>query len=180
MMLQRVGLMGGSFDPVHVAHVQLAHTALHALNLDQVRWIPAGQPWQKRRQLAQPQHRLAMVRLATAHEPRFVIDSLEIDRPGPSYTLDTVLALQAQHPQVQTWYLILGQDQYAHFHTWHGWEALLQRLTLAVACRGTALPSPPPPSKLCRTAWKCWPCHPLRCHLPTFGNVWAKGRRQTL
>ncbi|HYR26038.1 MAG TPA: adenylyltransferase/cytidyltransferase family protein, partial [Aquabacterium sp.] len=72
--VRRIGLMGGSFDPVHVAHVALAEEALQALALDEVRWIPAGQPWQKARQLAAGAHRLAMVQAAIAQEPRFVAD----------------------------------------------------------------------------------------------------------
>ncbi len=140
---RRVGLMGGSFDPVHRAHVELAETALRHLRLDEVRWIPVGQPWQKARQLAAPQHRLAMVQAATAHEPRFVVDPIELNRDGPSYTWDTVRALQAASTTPTSWFLIIGQDQYANFPTWQGWHELLQALTLAVACRGHDLPAAP-------------------------------------
>lgn len=144
----RVGLMGGSFNPVHRAHVQLAQTALTALSLDQVRWLPAGQPWQKvaasgAAALLPAAQRLAMVQLATAHENRFVVDQIELQRDGPSYTLDTLEALQMAHSQVAEWFLIIGQDQYARFDTWHGWQQILQRVTLAVACRGDAVVSPP-------------------------------------
>jgi nicotinate-nucleotide adenylyltransferase len=141
--IRRVGVMGGSFDPVHQAHVALARVALQHLALDEVRWVPAGQPWQKARALTPASHRLAMVRLATAHEPRFVVDDIELRRAGPSYTLDTVEALQALEPQAE-WFLIIGQDQYANLHTWHGWQTLVQRITLAVACRGDAAPCPAP------------------------------------
>ena len=75
---RRVGIMGGSFDPVHVAHVALAESALVALRLDEVRWIPVGQPWQKARQLAPAEHRVAMVERAVAHEPRFTVDRIEV------------------------------------------------------------------------------------------------------
>jgi len=135
--------MGGSFDPVHGAHVALAETALRHLALDEVRWIPVGQPWQKARQLAAAAHRLAMVEAATAHEPHFVVDPIEIHRNGPSYTLDTVRALQSRASEVTDWFLIIGQDQYANFPTWHGWQELVQMLTLAVACRGHDLPEAP-------------------------------------
>ncbi len=146
--------MGGSFDPVHVAHVALAEVALSHLQLDEVRWIPVGQPWQKARQLAAPEHRLAMVKAACAYEPRFVVDDIELRREGPSYTLDTVRALQANgqdqmgeaiEPDARNareWFLIIGQDQYANLHTWHGWPELLERVPLAVACRGDAHPEP--------------------------------------
>jgi nicotinate-nucleotide adenylyltransferase len=143
MHARRIGLMGGSFDPVHQAHVALAHTALEHLQLDEIRWIPVGQPWQKTRQLAPAAHRLAMVRLATEHEPRFVVDTTELDQPGPSYTLDTVRSLLARpEGQGAELFLIIGQDQYANLHTWHGWQALLTLVTLAVARRGAQRPQP--------------------------------------
>ncbi|HLL19956.1 MAG TPA: nicotinate-nucleotide adenylyltransferase [Rubrivivax sp.] len=135
MSTDKVGLFGGSFDPVHNAHLALAYAALAALKLDHLRWIPAGQPWQKSGSAMSPaEHREAMVRLAIAAEPRFVLDRIEIERPGPSYTLDTVRELTAAHPGTQ-WFLILGHDQYAGLHTWGGWRELLGLVTLAVANR---------------------------------------------
>ena len=136
--------MGGSFDPVHAAHVALGETALSHLQLDEVRWVPVGTPWQKARQLAPASDRVAMVRLATAHEPRFMVDTIEVDRAGPSYTVETFRALRQQADPDAEWFLIIGQDQYANLPTWRGWEELLQGLTLAVARRGEALPSPAP------------------------------------
>lgn len=139
---RRVGILGGSFDPVHAGHVALATCALQHLQLDEVRWVPVGQAWQKDRVLTPAEHRVAMVRLATAHEPRFTVDTQEVERAGPSYTLDTVRALQAQPEAVPTeWYLIIGLDQYRNLPTWHGSEELLDRVCLAVACRDSdALP----------------------------------------
>jgi nicotinate-nucleotide adenylyltransferase len=131
---RRAGLFGGSFDPVHRAHVALANAALKELQLDEVRWVPAGQAWQKSRTLTDATHREAMLRLALEGEPRFVLDRIEIERAGPSYTLDTVQALQAAHPDTQ-WFLLIGQDQYAGLHTWHGWQQLLGLVVLAVANR---------------------------------------------
>ena len=138
----RSGLLGGTFDPVHAAHLALAQAALQALRLDQVRWIPAGQPWQKQmaREVTTAHHREAMVRLAIAGEPRFVLDRIELERNGPSYTLDTVKALAAAHPHTE-WFLIIGADQYAGLHTWTDWRELLGRVVLAVANR----PGPMPP-----------------------------------
>ncbi len=135
--MRRVGLFGGSFDPVHSAHVALAKLALTQLELDEVRWIPAGQPWQKTRPLTAASDREAMVRLAIEGEPRFVLDRIELRRPGVSYTLDTVRELVAAEPQTE-WVLILGQDQYATLHTWHCWRELLDRVALAVANRPDA------------------------------------------
>lgn len=137
--MSRIGLFGGSFDPVHRAHVALAESALVALALDSVRWVPAGQPWQKLagpdgREVTPAVHRVAMVERAIAHEPRFVLDRIEVDREGPSYTLDTVRALQAAMPG-HAWVLLIGQDQYANLHTWRDWRELLARVELAVANR---------------------------------------------
>jgi nicotinate-nucleotide adenylyltransferase len=136
---RRIGLFGGTFDPVHLAHLALAREALAALQLDEVRWVPAGQPWQKARALTPAAHREAMVRLAIEGEPRFVLDRIELERTGPSYTLDTVRELQAREPGAE-WFLLIGADQYAGLHTWRGWEDLLDRVVLAVAARPGPLP----------------------------------------
>ena len=131
-----VGLFGGSFDPPHLAHLSLARTALQQLGLAGLRWLPAGQPWQKTgRTLASPAHRLAMVQALVAGEPRFAVDTTELDRPGPSYMIDTVEALQSRFPERREWFLVIGQDQYARLASWHRWQDLLSRLTLAVAAR---------------------------------------------
>jgi nicotinate-nucleotide adenylyltransferase len=135
--VKRVGVFGGTFDPPHVAHVALARAALDALKLDEVRWIPAGQPWQKTRRVTPAAQREAMVRLAVEGEPRFVVDRIELERSGPSYTLDTVRALAPLGELT----LVIGADQYAGLHTWRDWQTLLGLVTLAVANR----PGPMPP-----------------------------------
>ena len=86
---------------MHRAHVALAQAALQALRLDDLRWIPAGNPWQKTRTITAAAHRVAMVQLALAGEPRFVLDHTEVDRNGPSYMLDTVRALAAAAGRVR-------------------------------------------------------------------------------
>ena len=137
---RRIGLFGGSFDPVHQAHRQLAETALQQLGLDALHWIPVGRAWQKSRQLTSAEHRAAMVGLAIGDNPAFVLERCEIERDGPSYTLDTVAELRRRdgqrHPgEPADWFLIIGQDQLANFATWHGWRDLLERVALAVAGR---------------------------------------------
>ena len=131
---RRVGLFGGSFDPVHNAHLALATSALAALALDELCWIPAGAPWQKARRLAPAAQRADMVSLAIGHEARFRLEPCELERSGPSYTIDTVLELQRREPATQ-WLLLLGQDQLAGLHTWHRWRELVERVELAVANR---------------------------------------------
>jgi nicotinate-nucleotide adenylyltransferase len=138
----RIGLFGGSFDPPHRAHVELARAALDALALDAVLWIPAGDPWQKARAITAAEHRAAMVELAIRDQPRFVLERCELARSGPSYTLDTVRELRARHPHA-VFFLVIGADQYARLHTWHGWRELLGEITLAVANRPGPLPVPP-------------------------------------
>jgi nicotinate-nucleotide adenylyltransferase len=141
--MRRVGLLGGSFDPVHNAHLALAQSALAALELDEVLWIPAGTPWQKARELASAAHRAEMVRLAIEGAEHFRLEPCELRRGGPSYTIDTVLALQRQAPATQ-WWLLLGQDQLARLHTWHRWRELILLTGLAVANRAGEAPRVPP------------------------------------
>lgn len=141
--MKRIGIFGGTFDPPHRAHVELARTALAALKLDEVRWIPAGAPWQKSRTITGPEHREAMVRLAIEGEPCFVVDRCELARSGPSFTLDTVRDFQAAQPGCE-WVLLIGHDQYVGLHTWRDWQELLGRVILAVANRPGVV-SPPDP-----------------------------------
>ena len=139
--MKRIGLFGGSFDPVHSAHVALARLALSELQLDELRWVPAGHQWQKTIHPVAAEHREAMVRLAMGDEPKFVLERCELQRRGPSYTLDTVRELQAREPGNE-WFLIVGQDQYAGLHTWRDWRELLSRVTLAVANRPGLMAQP--------------------------------------
>jgi nicotinate-nucleotide adenylyltransferase len=130
---KKIGLFGGSFDPVHLAHRGLAQCALDELGLDQLRWLPAGRPWQKIG-LASPEHRRAMVALMIEGEPRFALDDSELERDGASFTIDTVRARLAANPG-ESLFLVIGQDQYARLHTWREWQALLKLVTVAVATR---------------------------------------------
>ena len=151
---RRIGLLGGSFDPPHLAHRALGEAALRDLALDELRWLPAGAPWQKAgRSMADSGHRLAMLKLLLQDLPGQVIDARETRRAGPTYTLDTVRELQAEGLANglgdAEWFLVIGQDQYARFNTWFGWPELLSRLGLAVAARqGQAVQGPPELAKL--------------------------------
>ena len=142
----RYGIFGSSFDPPHVAHVALATSARAHLQLDTLFVVPTGDPWQKAqagRVVPPAEHRFAMAQLAFAGLPRIEVDRLELDRQGPSYTLDTLQALQARHPGGD-WFLVICQDPSAQFDTRHAWPQLLALCTLAVAARDGQAPQAPP------------------------------------
>ncbi|NDY90216.1 nicotinate (nicotinamide) nucleotide adenylyltransferase [Ideonella livida] len=140
----RLGLFGGSFNPPHQAHLALARLARDHLGLDRLLWLPAGAPWQKPAgQLAPGEHRAAMVQALIRDEPGFELDTRELRRQGPSYTLDTVLTLAAERPGAELW-LIIGQDQLARLHTWHRAAELVDRVHLAVAAREGQSPQADP------------------------------------
>lgn len=129
--MTRIGLLGGSFDPVHLAHIALAQHAVQQLSLDDMQLIPAANPWQRAPLTASPQHRLAMLELATEDDPNLSINPLELYRTGPTYTLDTLKQL----PQGPQYIWVLGSDQLANFCTWKNWQEILQHVHLAVAQR---------------------------------------------
>jgi len=138
----RFGIFGGSFDPPHQGHRALAEAAFGHLALDRLHWLPAGRPWQRQHALAAPEHRRAMVAAAIDGRTGFVLDDRELLRPGPSYTIDTVGELLAAEPHAEL-FLLIGEDQLQRLPTWHRWQELIERATLAVAHRG-ALREPPP------------------------------------
>jgi nicotinate-nucleotide adenylyltransferase len=142
---RRIGLFGGSFDPVHQGHRALADAAMATLRLDELRWVVAGQPWQKAgRQLAPAEDRIALIEAAIADAPGQRVERVEVDRSGPSYTIDTVRALQAAEAGDVDWWLLIGQDQHANFTTWRDWRELLGRVHLAVAARDGVEPAASP------------------------------------
>jgi nicotinate-nucleotide adenylyltransferase len=128
----RVGILGGAFNPPHIGHLVCAQEALIQLELDTVVWVPVGEaPHRKLDDDPGPEARLEMVELAIADDDRFTTSRIEIDREGPSYTLDTLDQLREQSPDDEL-FLILGGDQAAALATWHEPEKVLERATLAV------------------------------------------------
>ena len=139
-LASRLGVFGGAFDPPHLAHLALVETAIAQLRLDQVRILPTGQAWHKPRQLSAGEHRLAMTRLAFAHVPQVVVDDREIRRTGPSYTVDTLHEMQAQHPQAQL-FLLIGDDQRRSLPSWHQIGEIDRIAIICAAGRDVAVPA---------------------------------------
>jgi nicotinate-nucleotide adenylyltransferase len=129
-----IGVLGGSFDPIHVGHIQFAGDAMRQLDLAQVLFVPAGLAWQKG-PAAEAMHRAAMIELAITNEPRFRLDRRELARPGPSFTVDTLRQLRQQLGGTRPLVLLIGADQLERLDTWHDWEDLIGLAHLGVAER---------------------------------------------
>ena len=131
----RVGVLGGTFDPVHTGHLILAEQARDQLQLDLVLFIPAGDPWRKaHREITHASHRLAMLQLAIEGNPHFGISDVELKREGPSYTADTLTALAAERLDDE-FYFIVGADALNDFPYWRDPDRIIRHATLAVAPR---------------------------------------------
>lgn len=137
--MTRVGVFGGTFDPVHVGHLAIANAALDELALDRVIFVPAKRsPLKDRAPTATEADRLAMLRAALAGEPRFAVSTAELERTGPSYTVDTLDALRREGDL----YLIVGSDAYADFPRWRDPERIRALATVVVAARPGAPNAP--------------------------------------
>ncbi len=130
-----LGIFGGTFDPIHFGHLRLAEEMAAAIGLSRVRFIPAGQPPHRGAPRTSPRHRLEMVRRALAGKPRFEVDAREVDRPHPSYTVDTLTALRAELGSAQPLWLLLGGDAFLGLPDWHQWRRLFELAHIAVAAR---------------------------------------------
>jgi nicotinate-nucleotide adenylyltransferase len=132
-----LGILGGTFDPVHTAHLRLAEEAMRQLDLGGVLWIPAGQPRHRAAPLAPPDHRLAMVRLAVAGHPEYRIDDTEIRSDAPSYTVPTLERLRRGPGGERPLVLLMGADAFLGLATWHRWQELFRLAHIGVASRPT-------------------------------------------
>lgn len=134
-MSQRLAMLGGTFDPVHIGHLVLGEAALEQLELDRVVFVPTGQPWRKsHREITPAPQRLEMLRLAVADNPRFEVSTLEIEHDGPSYSEATLAALKDANPGAELFF-ILGRDSLADLPNWHDPSAVVGHATLVVADR---------------------------------------------
>ncbi len=138
---ERVGILGGTFDPPHVGHLWLATLAADELDLSRVLLIPAAHPPHKRgRSISHAADRVLMTRLAIANDPRLDVSLVELEREGPSYTIDTLVELRRRHPEVEL-VLVMAADSLAQVDSWREPDRLLELASWAVGPRsGTPLP----------------------------------------
>lgn len=132
---RRIGVLGGTFDPIHVGHLALARSAQVALGFDEIRFLPTGISWQKSETQTSAQDRLAMVRLAIAGRPGFVADDREVQRGGNSYTVDTLQEMRVELGAETALILLLGSDQLRNLATWRRYRELLDHAHIAVTRR---------------------------------------------
>lgn len=132
----RLGVLGGTFDPIHLGHLVLAEEGQRRLRLERVVFIPAGEPWRKAGQPITPAgHRLAMVRLAVAGNPLFEVSAVEVERAGPSYTADTLEQLRAERGADAEVYLLMGEDALEDLPHWKDPQRIVAQAWLAVVPR---------------------------------------------
>jgi nicotinate-nucleotide adenylyltransferase len=125
-MQRKIGVMGGTFDPIHNGHLVAASEVAHRFGLDEVIFVPTGQPWQKtERRVSRAEDRYLMTVIATASNPMFSVSRVDIDRPGPTYTADTLTDLHTEHPDAEL-YFITGADALSQILTWQKLDELFQ------------------------------------------------------
>ena len=140
-----VGVLGGTFDPIHFGHLHLAETARECLQLGALRFIPAGTPPHRDAPQVSAQHRLEMVRRAVASNPAFSVDAREVDSPAPSYSVVTLQSLRAELGASRPLVLLVGVDAFLGLPSWYHWWELFELAHIAVANRpGYQLPAMPP------------------------------------
>ena len=133
--MARIGLLGGTFDPIHFGHLGMAQELAQALALDTVKFIPAAVPPLKSQPSASAIDRCAMVQLAIANNPDFKLDDRELKRTGPSYTLDTLRSLRSELGEQDSLVLFIGSDAFKQFNRWHQWQEIIRLCHIALVAR---------------------------------------------
>jgi nicotinate-nucleotide adenylyltransferase len=152
-----IGILGGTFDPIHFGHLRMAQELANALEFSEVRFIPAANPPHRDAPAASAVHRAAMARLAISGNPTFRLDDCELQRfilsGAPSYTIDTLLALRKEIEDDTALCLILGSDAFMGLASWHRWDELLSLCHIVVAHRPNAEPQP---ERMPAALQACW------------------------
>ena len=131
--MQKIGLFGGSFNPLHCGHVAMARAFADELALDSVLFVPAGNPYHKAHADVGREHRWQMVQCVTELDARFAASDVDLVREGKTYTIDTVQIFKQIYPNAQWW--LMGMDSFMTLHTWKHWQALVRQVSIAVAAR---------------------------------------------
>jgi nicotinate-nucleotide adenylyltransferase len=158
----RLGILGGTFDPIHVGHLAAAKAAIECAHLDRVLFVPSAQPPHRAAAMAPADDRLAMCRLAVEGEPRFEVSDIEVKRGGRSYTVDTLDELHRAHPEDEL-LLILGWDAARLFRTWHQPERVSALASVVIVAR----PGMEPPTPADLAALGLDPERVVKCIVPT-------------
>ena len=130
-----IGVLGGTFDPIHYGHLRLAEEVGETLKLEEVRLVPSGTPPHRSAPQVAAAHRLAMAQLATAGNSRFTVDAREAHRAGPGYTFDTLAELREEAGSARPLVLLVGADAFLEFATWHRWHEIFSLAHVAIAHR---------------------------------------------
>lgn len=141
-MAVSIGILGGTFDPIHFGHLRPALDVAEQLNLDRIHLIPSARPPHRDQPQATPEQRLTMLQLAVKNSEQFVVDDRELHREGVSYTIDTLLDLRQEFPDSPL-YLLMGTDVFLHIQTWHRWQELLGLAHIVVMQRPDEIPDMP-------------------------------------
>ena len=140
--MRLVGLLGGTFNPIHNGHLRLAQELADALNFSEVRFIPSANPPHKTAPKISAQHRAAMVQLAITDHSLFKLDTRELDRTGASYTIDTLISLQEELGGSVALCLMMGSDAFSKLNTWHRWQALIDYCHIILVQRPASATQP--------------------------------------
>jgi len=142
-MKKLIGILGGTFNPIHYGHLRMAQELADALNLNEVRFIPSANPPHRTKPEVSAQHRAAMVQLAIRDNHLFRLDKSELKRTGASYTIDTLISLREELGEDNAFYLIMGSDVFVKLNTWHRWQELLDYCHIILIQRPNASPLQP-------------------------------------
>lgn len=161
--VRRIGINGGTFDPIHFGHLRPALEVMETCHLDEVRFVPCAAPVHRHAPVASAQDRMVMIQKAIEPVPEFILDRREILRGGPSYMVDTLESLREEFPAAQL-VLIMGQDAFMKFHHWHRWQKILALASVVVTRRpGSAMTVPP--------VLEAFLYDGALRHLPPFGGI---------